>query len=245
MKLLLVNGCSFTEGPCANEFQTVKNGTWPYYLDQKCMVMNLASSGAGNSYICRSTINYIETSAPDPANTLIIIMWSGTSRIDVSVSDEWYKYIKTNFSFVKSDADCNWIHTGSSGNVDELKDFIRVSSPRSLCIESLQNFIMLENYLKAKGYRYLFTSYVNYWNDKKPYNQVSRNDYNIGYHCKDSLLYQNFDFSNWFFVNEQQDCLGEFAIEDIQNRSDRHPGPEAHAKFAKEIVLPRIQQIHM
>lgn len=241
MSVLLVNGCSFTRGLG----QTL---AWPYSLKTDTRwshVINLASNGAGNNYICRSTINYIETYRPDPKHTLVVVMWSGVGRIDVSVSAEWYQHIKSTFKVGKSDQINHWIHTGSSGNVNCLETICRVTDPTSLCVDSLQNFILLGGYLQAKGFNYLFTSYVNYWNDDGPYNQTTNNDYNIGYHCKDNPLYKNFDFSNWFFVNDQRDCFGEFASHDIATRDDSHPGPLMHQRFAQEIVLPQIQQIHM
>lgn len=66
-------------------------------------------------------------------------------------------------------------------------------------------------------------------------------DYSIGYFCKDQSTYKNFDFTHWFFVNEQKDCLGEFAIDQLD--STGHPTTFAHKCFAQQIVEPEINKI--
>jgi hypothetical protein len=228
----VVSGCSFTQG--------AQGETWGKHLNISG-VTNLANGGAGNNYICRRTLNYLEAHG-DPKNTLVIIMWSGTSRIDVTVSNEWYQHIKNTFSFGASDGISNWIHTGSSGNVPVFESLCKTNDNQSLCVDSLQNFILLENYLRAKGYRYLFTSYANYWHEDQEYCATTKVDPNIGYYCKNISLYKNFDFSNWVFVNKERDCFGEFALDDIRNRDDAHPSPDTHRRFATEILLPSIEK---
>lgn len=233
---LVVGGCSFTQGTHGTH-----GATWAKHLNISSVV-NLANGGAGNNYICRRTLNYLESHNVNPKKTLVIIMWSGTSRIDVSVSSEWYKHIRTTFGFGQSDGVSNWIHTGSSGNVPVLESLCKTNNNQSLCVDSLQNFILLEKYLQARGYPYLFTSYANYWNEEQEYCATTEVDPNIGYYCKNMQLYKNFDFSNWIFVNDKQDCFGEFALDDIRNRDDAHPGPAAHKKFATEILLPAVEK---
>jgi hypothetical protein len=230
---LVVSGCSFTQG--------VQGETWAKHLNMSS-VTNLANSGAGNNYICRRTLNYLESHSGDPKKTLVIVMWSGTSRIDVSVSVEWYQHIRTTFNYGYTDGVSNWIHTGSSGNVPVLESLCKTNDNQSLCVDSLQNFILLENYLLAQGYSYLFTSYANYWGEDHEYCATTEVDPNIGYYCKTIQLYKNFDFSNWVFTNDNRDCFGEFALDDIRNRDDAHPSPDTHQRFATEILLPAIRK---
>ena len=220
---LVANGCSFTQG--------THGETWAKYLNIP-NVTNLANGGAGNHYICRRTLNYLESHNCDPKKTLVIVMWSGVSRIDVSVSDEWYKHIRTTFNYGYTDGISNWIHTGSSGNVPVLEGVCKTNDNQSLCVNSLQNFILLENYLRAQGY----------WSVVQEYCATTEVDPNIGYHCKNLSLYKNFDFSNWFFTNNNRDCFGEFALDDIRNRDDAHPSPDTHQRFATEILLPAIRK---
>lgn len=234
IKQVVVNGCSFTRGDPHGH-------SWADYINQP--VMNIANGAAGNSYICQRTVNYLETHQPDPATTLLIVMWSGTSRIDVPVSSDWYQHIKCSHSYGYSDGITNWIHTGSSGHVPLLENLCKVNDNTSLCVASLQNFIMLGSYLSAKKYRYLFCSYANYWQESQEYCATTKVDPCIGYHCQHLKLYQDFDFTNWFFVNHNRDSFGEFAIQDISTLSHAHPSAETHKNFAQNIVIPAINLI--
>jgi hypothetical protein len=237
IKRLIVNGCSFTHGHLSTP--------WAKFLAQESglkLQKNLASGGAGNEYICRSTLNNLE-SQPDPTETLVIVMWSGTSRIDVPVSAEWYKHIRSTFGFGRTDGVSNWIHTGSSGNVPVLENLCKTNDNKSMCISSLQNFILLETYLRAKGYRYIFTSYANYWSKTQEYCATTDVDPNIGYHCGSVPLYQNFDFTNWLFMNSNRDCFAELALDDIRDRADAHPSSDTHQQFALEFLLPAVQKL--
>jgi hypothetical protein len=116
----------------------------------------------------------------------------------------------------------------------------KLSDPKILCLDSLLNFINLENYLKVHGYQYKFTSFLNFWNPQvESHHQTG--DYSIGYFCKDLPIYQNYNFSHWFFINDQFDGLSEFAENMNELNATGHPTVIAHKKFAKEIVLPLMK----
>jgi hypothetical protein len=68
--VVLANGCSFSRGP----------GSWPYALQSiyNFNLVNLAQSGAGNTYIFESTVLEISQRVYD----LVLIMWSDPNRID-------------------------------------------------------------------------------------------------------------------------------------------------------------------
>ena len=73
---ILVNGCSFSRGPIS----------WPYYLTNLTDItgknlVNLACAGAGNTYIHETTTRILDKEKFD----LVLIMWSGISRIDFQV----------------------------------------------------------------------------------------------------------------------------------------------------------------
>ena len=259
----LANGCSFTEHI---QHPDSKTCTWPQYLSQLLAVenhVNLASAGAGNDYICHSTINYLEQNNLDPAETLVIVMWSGTTRMDLPLSKEWYQHFKFGeHSLCKEDGVGHWMNSGGmlggwrnkKSVLPIYEEVYKIMDPVDHCMKSLRYFIMLESYLKCRGYKFLFTSFINYWQDNQPYyeikptqhNDVSKvtADPNIGYHCKEYQVFKNFDFSNWFFINEQRDTICEFAHAQ-DPRSSWHPSNSMHQKFAKEIILPRVQQIHV
>jgi len=253
IKNFIANGCSFTE--YVNHPAGITK-TWATYLAKEIAVenhMNLASSGGGNDYICHSTINYLEANKFDPENTLVIVMWSGPTRIDVPMSQDWYQHIKFGeYSCCKTDNSSCWINSGGMGgswknsNISRnvFEHLYKITDPIDLCMKSLRYFVLLESYLKQRGYRFLFTSFINYWDTTKQYPDISVGEYNLGWVCKDQPIFKNFDFGNWVFVNNNKDCIGEFAW-DSQSNGDAHPRDEMHQRFAKEILLPRVQQIHM
>ena len=258
----LANGCSFTEY-IDHPDNTIC--TWPTYLSKQLAVenyINLASAGAGNDYICHSTINYLENTDLDPEQTLVIVMWSGIYRTDLPMSQSWYNHFKFGEHTVcKTDGISYWINSGGFDSGWRRKTSVKpifenvykITEAVDHCMKSLRYFVMLESYLKSRGYKFLFTSYINYWQDNVPYYVIKNNtpgkdkitaDPMIGYHCKDYLILKKFDFSNWFFINDQQDTICEFAHTQ-DPRGDWHPSNKMHQKFAEEIVLPRVQQIHV
>jgi hypothetical protein len=189
----------------------------------------------------------------NPNETLIIIMWSGLSRMDLPMSKEWYKHIKFGeYSCCKTDGIGYWINSGGmSGSwknskiaQDIFNNVYKITDPVDYCLKNLRYFIMMESYLKTRGYKFLFTSFINYWHTTHSYNRLIHSEPNIGYHCKDYPIFQRFDFNNWFFINDRQDTICEFAMTHGP-RGDVHPSDKMHQKFAEEIVLPRVQQIHM
>lgn len=249
----IANGCSFTE--YVNHPDGITK-TWATYLAEELAIqnhVNLASSGAGNDYICHSTIDYLEANNLDPQDTLVIVMWSGPARIDVPMSKDWYQHIKFGeYSCCKTNGNSYWINSGGmagswknyniSRNVFE--HLYKITDPVDLGMQSLRYFIMLESYLKQHGSKFLFTSFINYWDTSKEYTDISVGEYNLGWLCQEQPIFKNFDFSNWLFTNNKRDTIGEFSWDDQSNRN-AHPRDEMHQRFAREIVLPRVQQIHM
>ena len=49
--------------------------------------------------------------------------------------------------------------------------------------------------------------------------------------------------TNWFFVNEQRDCLAEFSIDINEFDHSFHPTAEGHRKFTEQIVLPMFEDL--
>ena len=233
---LIANGCSFTQG------HSRSNGkSWVDFVPVQNKI-NLANGGAGNTYICQSTLEFLE-SYGNPINDIVAVMWSGTSRIDVQVSQSWYNYVIDQGKTGCNNGSNHWIHTGSSGTIPMFETLCKVKDNQTLCLESLYNFVLLDSYLKNKGYRYFFTSYANCWTQHNQYCETTKIDPSIGYHCKNFAVYRNFDFSNWIFTNNQRDCLAEFAW--TPDCDDLHPSEEMHAKYAYDFVNPLVQKIHM
>jgi len=263
IKNFLANGCSFTE---YIDHPAGITKTWATYLSEHMDIpnhINLASSGAGNDYICHSTINYLEQHRLDPQETLVIVMWSGTGRMDLPMNQEWYEHIKFGeYSVCKTDGIGHWINSGGqtgswmNHNITRaiFDNLYKITDTADHCLKSLRYFVMLEAYLKIRGYKFLFTSFINYWQTEHPSYQSSSplpggllrasSEPNIGYHCRDYAVWQNFDFTNWFFVNDRRDTICEYAHRQ-DPRGDIHPSDKMHKKFALEIVAPCVQQIHV
>ena len=253
IKNFIANGCSFTEHVDHPDGVTK---TWATYLAQELGVenhKNLASSGAGNDYICHGTMDYLEANCLDPRETLVMIMWSGPGRIDMPMSQDWYNHVKFNeYSCCKTNGVNHWINSGGLGgswnnyNISRnvFDHLYKITDPADLGMQSLRYFILLESYLKSKGYKFLFSSFVNYWDTNTKYTKIPVGEYNIGWLCKEQPIFKNFNFDNWVFVNHNQDCVGEFAWDEYSN-GDAHPRDEMHKRFAIEILLPRVQQIHV
>jgi len=245
IKNLIVNGCSFTDDRVVHTWATELKKKYPE-IDYH----NIASGAAGNDYICNSTIDFLEKHSFNPNNTLVLIMWSGTGRKDLRISGEWWYHLREegyysgrNFSdseyYVFSGGLTNSWTTNKT--TKKMFDWLyRLSDPTTLCQNSLLNFLNLENYLKVNQYQYKCTSYVNYW-DLLEQSNFNAGDYSIGYFCKDYSLYQNYNFSNWFFVNEQKDCLAEFAHQHGELDTTGHPTEICHKKFAEDVVIPMIK----
>lgn len=177
MKNMLVNGCSFSRGP----------KSWPYYLAEYLNVdlVNLAQSGAGNTYIQESTVDELSQRAYD----YVVIMWTGLSRLDYRVSEiskfsqssYTSKYQKTRNDWAEknivpvNDQDYvadNWVfgcgHINSETPVVESGLFDGVYKHldySQLVYHSLQKIIALQSFLKSTNNNYLFTFYQDYIND--------------------------------------------------------------------------------
>lgn len=245
---LVINGCSFTCDTGPNSW------TWASALHEQYPGLsyhNLAASAAGNDYICDSTINFLEQNDFDPDTTLVLVMWSGTGRKDLKISGEWWYHLKQKYRLCPLVNDEHYyLSSGGLTNswttnrtTKKIFDWLyRLSDPNTLCQQNLMNFMNLENYLQVRKYQYRFTSFVNYWHPAQQSNFLY-GDYSIGYFCKDHALLKNYNFSNWFFVNENRDCLAEFAQDHNGLSHTNHPTRCEHGKFCQQIVLPVIQDL--
>lgn len=242
-KNLIINGCSYTEG--THTWAQVVNN---YYTPK--IYKNFAKQGAGNFYISNSTIDYLESAQLTPADTMVIIMWSGTGRKDLRISGEWYYYFKDQGYGFQSHNDNDseyYIFSGGltnswTSNTELKKSFewaYKLSDPTSLCKDSLVEMIKLENYLKYHGYQYRMASFLNYWSTVESCTLIS-GDYCIPYFLKDILIYQNYDMNSWIFADDEHMCLGEYAKRLNELDSTGHPTAYAHRQFAEQVIIPQL-----
>jgi hypothetical protein len=242
---LVVNGCSFTDDRSDTTWATELASIYPeldYY--------NIASSAAGNDYICQSTIDFLEHKNFDPATTAVIVMWSGTGRKDITISGEWWYHLIQSYPHGRNIDENYWLFSGGTSNSwttnattrKIFEWYYKLSDPHTICKNSLNNFLHLENYLRIHSYPYLCTSYVNYWDSKEQSNS-NGGDYSIGFFCQTHALFKHYDFSNWFFVNDSKDCLGEFARDRDQLDATGHPTSQGHSDFVAHSVIPQVSHL--
>lgn len=250
IKKILVSGCSFTE-----------SNSWANHLAKilNLNLINVAKAGAGNDYIGNSIIDELSTNQYTPKDTLVLVMWSGTGRKDLRTGIDYWNILnsytyrsKTHTKNFNGNMDLDKCYVFSGGlsnswttNNDTKKLFqelYKSSDPFSLCKDSLVNFINLENFLKVNGYKYKFTSFQNYWSPLIESTQAT-GDYSIGWFGKNISLYKNFNFSDWFFVNENKDCLFEYSESRKLIDHTAHPTTQGHQMFAENVVLPAIKDI--
>ncbi len=224
IKNLIVNGCSFTYETPTSWATTIQKYLEPVYYN------NLAFSGAGNTYICNGTVELLESIKLPPNETLVIIMWSGIGRKDIRISNDWVDQFEfTNHGYLFSGGvGAGWTHNKVTRQLFE--KWYSLSDEESMCKDSVVHFKLLESYLNLKGYRYLFTSYFDYWLSTK-FNWIS-GDICIPYSFKE----YNYDYSNWITP-----CLGEYAYN--KNGLDKtfHPTQDCHQQYAEEIILPFLR----
>jgi hypothetical protein len=243
---LVICGCSYTDDKNYRTWASILSRQYP-----NINYHNIAASGAGNDYICNRTINFLEQQSFDPAETLIMVMWSGTGRKDLKVSGEWWYHIQDQYPWARRDNHENYyVFSGGLTNswttnntTKKIFNWLyRVADPLLLCQDSLMNFLNLENYLKVKGYKYRFTSFANYWDTESESNFLS-GDYNIGFFCQNDPLYQKFNFSNLFFIDHQKNCLAEFSRDISELDKTGHPTKLSHQQFVDQIVLPEVSNL--
>lgn len=172
---ILVNGCSFSRGYIS----------WPYYLSgltdlTSQNVINLAQAGAGNTYIHDTTTRILY----DQSFDLVLIMWTGMSRVDTQVENIDHfsgtaytsKYQKTrndwpekiispvdDQSFVEDD----WLFGCGALNHDAelikvFKSMYQYTSQSQFVNKFIVNVVSLQNTLKQLKIPYAFSFYTDY-----------------------------------------------------------------------------------
>ena len=246
IKNLVVSGCSFTAA--------AKDKSWANYLNNNFHFdnfRNLAFPGAGNFYIADSIIQCLTNETYSPSETLVLVMWSGPSRMDTLVSDLLFNSLKGGES--KTELYNNrYVFSGGELGLwcdETFPDFnilnslyyglYKSSNESTYAHLSLINMLRLKHFLEFNNYRYKFMSYVNYWNNSDEYS--GEVDKSILYYADNKVLLNTVLDSPWIWINENRDCLFEYSRNSLDD-DGFHPSSESHAQFAKEIVVPNIQE---
>ena len=231
---LIVSGCSFTY----NNHET-SAVTWPYYLRDLGgfeQVLDCSLPGAGNSHITNSLQWALEVDRPDPANSLVIVMWSGCDRDDYICSDS-NDNKRYPFSFQYTDSIISGISGGMSdqalGNtIVGLKNLAQTKTLESRAIENYLYINGLWHYLKNSKYKFIFLNFLDanlpsrtcHFDITKYLPTTIKNQYNL-------MLTNVTDPYTWALKN------------DLLTNDDFHPSPDGHLDWTRKILLPKLQTI--
>lgn len=223
---ILASGCSFTAG----------TQSWPYFVNEHAEVTNLAMPAAGNRYISQSC--QVELINQPDCYDLVLVMWSGLTRHDVTVSEDVYNRAHRSKTTVHG---ANYIFMGDmmSRTDPVVKDYqkkhFQLTDNEAHGCQSLIDMIALQSFLKLKKINYRFMSYINYWNTNS---EVHNLNFGLYRYPSCTKLAQEIDFNNFLFYNKNNDGLYEFAKEhdwtDQQHRF--HPTLEGHQAWGNWIA---------
>lgn len=247
-KNILVNGCSYTWNN-AESYPI----TWPYYLRDLCnfeQVFDCSQGASGSNHIFTSTIYEIETNQDIHCdNTLVLIMWSGLTRVDLVVQ-------KNVDLMVKKDADLvidSTMNFWSKNRYCFSKDLVSMpllrsskysTSKDSLSLDTLREsyhkiidndaqivvsaikILALSNYLSNKGFDFVFLDWENYSTNvelAKIHPNLSR-----------AVRHKTSDIKS----------LGTYADENnLRIPGDGHPQPDAHLYWTKQHLIPFMMNL--
>lgn len=244
IKNLVVSGCSFTDD--------YDGKTWPYYLADNinnCRIHNLSFPGAGNFYIADTIRNFLINEKLNPEETLVLVMWSGMTRQDVLVDQEYYDMLPDS---------CKTTHYGNryvvgggmSGSWQDppfnillkplFDSYYKFTDTHTMAYDTLMHMANTRYFLERNNYQYKFLSYVNYWTNT-PDVLVGRNhDYSLTYYSNPKIFCEI--GSNWIWADQDKNCLYEYSKQhNMLSKDNFHPATEGHELFTKEILLPQLQ----
>lgn len=245
---VLVSGCSFTHWP--ESPGSPNNICWPRYLCERhadWKVTNLAEPGAGNLYIANSLVRAI-VEKPQHYD-LVLVMWSGMTRLDflTDIGDADWHRLFDDYGFYRRIESCPdrlgyifsggkmgpWFQNQASARV--FREMYKVSDDLSLGHANLIEIIKAQDFLKTRGIKYRFMSYVNYWTTA---NNVSPNgDFGLLKYPQLACLIDAVDFDQWVFANDDKDGIYEMAKQAQDYHGDRfHPGPATHQRWADILI---------
>lgn len=237
---VLISGCSFTQWPA---HPGGPNVCWPKYLQDlhpDWKIKSLAEAGAGNQYICDSIIRETINDNYD----LILVMWSGVSRLDylTSLEDDAWEKLFDSYGFYRRlpDNKLGWIFSGGQMGTwfknpvahKMFYEMYKVSSKLSLANINLIEIIKLQSYLEAKKLNFKFMSYVNYWTTG---DHISPNgDFGVYDFAELKGIIDQIDFAKWIFLDNEKRSIYDLAIANKNFQNDMfHPGAQTHQDWAK------------
>lgn len=246
---ILISGCSFTHWP---QYAGGPNVCWPEQLkkiNNQHQYVNLAEPAAGNQYICDSVIRYCLSEPVD----LVLVMWSGMSRLDylTSLEDPAWEELFHSYGFFRylPGGKLGYIFSGGKMGTwfkhpvahKMFYEMYKVSNDLSLGTINLMEIIKLQQFLKSRNQKYVFMSYINYW---KPHAVPDFNgDFSVTAIPELSELITAIDFGPWLFLDQDRSCVFDLAIKNNDFLPDGiHPNIQSHTEWA-HLVNDRITSL--
>jgi hypothetical protein len=239
-KKLLVSGCSFTHNnhhtPC----------TWGNNLAvwANLDIHNLGIPGAGNTHINNSIILWIEKHRPDPADVLIIVMWTGVERVDW-ITDPKSSKFKEYYPFTYNYSDNTELVAGGSWwSADRilqktlvqktLIEYTKFQNKQSLALSSWLSMTQLTDYLKQRGYTFYYTAGQDLW---CPSDSTDRW---IDYAVELEQLGLTLDPDPWLCFSHNE-YLGNWVKEHNYLYDDGlHPSHIGHEIWCQDVLIPKL-----
>lgn len=228
---LLVSGCSYTW----NNHEEYA-ATWPYYLRDLAQfdsVFDCSQAGSGYNHTHTAVITELETNhLITPESTLIIVMWSGNQRVDVTADSElaksWSNMETSDLGFGLSTVSLfhqrpNWLsllHKVPNLAVEQLREqYHRTIASEGQVLESAAKLFSLAGYLDSRGFDYVFLD----WDDTRTNERITGMD----------------PWARGFFAPIE--TLGAWAARRQQLiPNDGHPTPDAHLSWTREQLIPYL-----
>jgi len=232
-KNLIVSGCSFTYN---NHDSSA--ATWPYYLrdlggfDQ---VLDCSLPGAGNHHIANSLQWALEVERPNPADSLVIVLWSGCDRDDYICPEENIKPYPFKFNYSRDVASgiSGGLHATAGGNTEAgLSELAKTKTLESRAVENYLYINGLWHYLKNSKYQFVFLNFLDgnlpsrtcHFDITKYLPTPIKNQYNL-------MFTKITDLYTWALKNDQL------------MSDDFHPSPDGHLDWTRKVLLPKLQTI--
>lgn len=233
-KTLVTAGCSFSTVDHNSQYSL----SWPEYLRDRMGIDNLYSlgtNGAGNRQIAASTMWFLENHQLDPADTLIVVMFSGNDRDDeiaatCNLEQPSYQYTTTVAGAITGGQ-----YAASMSNVKRDINFkatvTKLKSPDSRAVENYLHVIGLHSYLQHNSYTTIFTRFLD---TRYPSRSL---DFDIRPYLPNALADRldsviATDLGNIYAWCLQQDLLGD---------DDFHPSPDGHLSWVDHVLVPYIR----
>ena len=228
---LLVSGCSYTYNN--SESCSV---AWPYYLRDLAafdQVWDCSNSGSGYNHAHTAIIAELETNSALTADTtLVIVMWSGNQRVDLTADRDlvaatahmeppdlgWGLSSVTVTPEARSAA--AWSGTGPNQDMNRLsRQYHAQITGSAQVLESTVRLISLAGYLDSRGFPWVFLD----WDDTRP-----------------TVVLPGLDpWAQGRFADVE--TLGAWATRrDQRIPGDGHPTPDAHLSWTRDCLIPHL-----